>query len=737
MKVAKEASAVSQSPRATGPGPNARAMPAVPVLQAQPRQEHDEQYQTADAPGSETPNAHGSQHTAFRLPVQQKENDNVHRHITAFDNKMPDASPVDLANANPVVQRILNIDGEQVTKSKITNKGAFKTKFNTHISKVASEAGIAPNKIRSRLTQWADDKIAHDFESKADAAWDAANDIVTNADIPQISSKDYKVIKILDSGSTKPQHVKFNDSQQEKVIKFGKDDGHLRTEILANKLYQAANIPTLKIDIVMVDGKLAQMTDFVSKFSFPKDVELASSDDFLRHCGADMLFANWDLFKTDNWMKIDDRMVRGDNGGALDRSAQGHLKNSGDWNGKEVKDISSMREKKNSPYSNVTDHEIADSVRTLAQTLTIDKINLAFKEARYPLKLRAPMRKTLLDRMEIALKWANKVYPLDKVVKVQHNTEGPEREPVDKDTSPIDHSQALTDLGYRGVPPGLPLEFLDVYLKNGMIQPPTPKGKTGNPYEMLPKVGPEELLRDDQFGGGLAKKMPKYFDRMKAGRLVRRMSDGERGAFEKAAGEKDMNKVLELIFPENGKPGARGEMVWSVNKPYIFDREIAKIKGENYKGKEKEHKPEDYHWIMEIYITEEMLQFLADYAYINNPTGSSKPSAFLGNPTLKMEGQSGGVQDKGGIPNIVIKKDGFAKLWKGVQSFHFVKAEKHLWKNSSDNAEIIKAKKESIWKENKEKKRMKKEEIEKVKAKDGVDKTDDVDDLTGLFGKSD
>ncbi|OCX50856.1 hypothetical protein BEL04_19200 [Mucilaginibacter sp. PPCGB 2223] len=718
MKAPKEASATLQSQHVTSTGKNTRSMPAVPVLQARFQPEYDGQEET-----SSTDISAQSAHThpaVFGPPVQQKQNgSNVGNAVASFP-----------AIAGPIVQRVLRIDGEQVTESRINNKGAFKTKLNSHISNAAGEAGIASNKVRTRLTQWANDKLAHDYESKADAAWGAANDIVSNDGIPAIKSTDYTVIRILDSGSTKPQHVKFNDTRQEKVIKFGKDDGHLRTEILANKLYTAANIPTLKVDIVTVDGQLAQMTDFVSSFSTPEQLELSSSDDFLRHCGADMLFANWDLFKTDNWMKIDGRMIRSDNGGSLDRSAQGHMKDPGDWNGKAVKDIGSMREKKNSPYSSVTDHEVADSVRTLAKNLTVDKINQAFKDARYPLKQRATMRQTLLDRMKIALAWADKVYPLDKVVNVQHSTEERVREVIEDDDLPMDHAQALIDMGYHGVVPGMPPEFLGEQLKNGMIKPREPQGKTGNPHEMLPKVGPEELLRKDQFGGGLAKAMPKYFDRMKAGRLVRRMSDGERGAFEKAAGEKDMEKVLELIFPEAGKPGARGEMVWSVNKPYVFEREIAKLKGEDYKGTETEHRPEDYHWIMEIYITQEMLDFLADYAYINNPTGGAKPSAFLGNPTLKMEGQSGGVHDKGGIPNIVIKKDGFAKLWKGIQSFHFVEAEDHLWRHSSDNTELIKAKKEKEWKDEQE--RVK--EQRKKDRKEAADKPVDNDNFGKLFG---
>ncbi len=548
--------------------------------------------------------------------------------------------------------------------------------------------------------------------------------------IPTISKEDYEVMEILDSGSTKPQHVKFKKTNVEKVIKFGKDEGHLMTEVLANKLYEKAGIPTLPIELVNIDGQLAQMTDFVKEFSKPDEAELVSSEDFMRHIGADMLFANWDLFKTDNWMKIKGRMVRSDNGGALDRSAQGHLKDSEDWNGRNVKDIDSMRKKSNSPYNRLTDHEVADSIRTLSKVLTKKKIDEAFEESHFPVLQREGMRDIILKRLQIALEWADKVYEIERLVLVDHSWDDKsELEPDLLDDSPIDLASELIRLGYKHVPDNAPQERLEEFLRNGRIQPPDPQPKTGNPHESIPLVGPEEMLREDQFGGGLAKQMPKFFDRMKTGRLVRRMSDGEKAAFEKAAASKDIMEIVSLIFPQTGKPGARGEMVWSVNKPYIFEREIAVIKGIDYTGSQPKHNPEDYKWVMEIFITDEMLDFLHDYAYINNPTGGSKSSAFMGNPTLKLEGQAGGRGGEDGIPNVVIKKDGFAKFWRGVQAFQFVKAEDHLWKHASNNEELLKAKEE----------RQRKEEIEKAKAEKELQsminqsKPEDNDPLGGMF----
>lgn len=540
--------------------------------------------------------------------------------------------------------------------------------------------------------------------------------------IPEYSSDDFEVLQIFDSGSTKPQKIKMKNGEI-KVIKYGKDEGHLQTEVLSNKLYGKAGIPVLNVELIKVDGKMAQMTDFVESFEEPQMDELMSSEDFIRHVGADMLFANWDLFKTANWMKIKGRMIRSDNGGALDRKAQGDMKDKEDWNDSKVNDFKSMREKKNSPYSNITDYEIADSIRTLAFHLTPEKIDEALQETHFPLKQGIELKKTILSRLQIGLDIAKNVYPLESTVEIDpKKSESWSAPKSGKHSDPLDVLEQMEQEGWQNVPDFYNPELLNAMLSFGIVRPPDEGGKTGNPFESLPMVGPEELLRKDQFGDGLNKEMAQSFARMKTGRLVRRMSDKEKEAFEKSAASEDMQKIVEFIFPGKGKPGERGEMVWSVNDPYIFDREKSELKGETYSGSEKKHDPANYHWIMEIYITDDMLQFLQDYSYINNPTKGSKPSAFMGNPTLKKEGNSGGRGGEEGIPNIVIKKDGFSKFWSSVRKFQFVKADDHMWKHRSNNEELKKIRIEQERKLAGEKRRE-----EKKKLKEHQEEVGDID----------
>src|SRR5205085_12009406 len=92
--------------------------------------------------------------------------------------------------------------------------------------------------------------------------------------------------------------------------------------------------------------------------------------------------------------------VRSDNGGALDRRAQGDLKATDEWGGGSVKEFESMRKKDKSTYARLIDKEIADSVRTLAFSRTPQRIDRAMAAAHYPEKQRAGLRRIILERID-------------------------------------------------------------------------------------------------------------------------------------------------------------------------------------------------------------------------------------------------------------------------------------------------------------------------------------------------
>lgn len=120
------------------------------------------------------------------------------------------------------------------------------------------------------------------------------------------------------------------------------------------------------------------------------------------------------------------------------------------------------------------------------------------------------------------------------------------------------------------------------------------------------------------------------------------------------------------------EPGKRGEIVWSVNRPYVFDRETP----ETPETPAKIDTSPPYAWILEIYISESMIRFISDYAFFENTV--QKSSAFLGNPALKREGGSGGSSDSSGIPNFLVKKEGFEHFWRTVERYHFEEASTYI-----------------------------------------------------------
>lgn len=515
--------------------------------------------------------------------------------------------------------------------------------------------------------------------------------------IVSIKSSDFEVLDTFTSGSTKPKLVKMKDGSK-KVLKMGnlKDSGHIQTEILTQKLYQYAGIPTLDAEYILVDGKPAQLTDYVEGgFIKPEIDELRSSPDFYHHAAADMIFANCDMFKTDNWAKINGRMVRADVGGSLDRRAQGGIKEYSS----EVAEFETMRKSKKdptlNPYLYLTDHEIADSARTLAFNLTPEKIDQAFEASHYPVAKREKIKKALLERIESSLLFADTVYPMrEKHLKPKQQGSTPlfEKKPIESSPSneAINIEQELKRLGYSFPEElfSIPQEEREQFLREypDLLVPPV-YVRSDNPSELPPMVGPEELLRDSQFGGGLRELMVKNLERLKAGVLIRRMSLEEKAAFINAISSNNIQEIIQLLFT-GGSLGGRGEIVFSVNEPYTFDRERKKAAGIALSEEELQKEEEDekkYCWVMEMPITDEMLTFLRDFAYISNPLSGAKPTAFMGNPNLKNEGASGGNIDAGGISNIVVKKQGFEIFWKSVSEIRFIEADKHLWKFRSSN----------------------------------------------------
>ncbi|APR81329.1 Hypothetical protein A7982_06676 [Minicystis rosea] len=511
----------------------------------------------------------------------------------------------------------------------------------------------------------------------------------------KLSPSDYTVLETFTSGSTKPQKIKLADGSI-KVLKFGspKHPEHVVTEVLTQKIYEAAGIPTLGVELVEVDGRLAQLTEFVESFTVPDIATIKTSPDFSRHVAADMILSNWDLFKHDNWMKIDGRLVRADLGGALDRRAQGEEKK--EFFESEVKELDSMRAKDGdrNPYNGLTDHEIADSIRTFAFNLTPDKIDRAIADAGLSPEQGAAVKDAILRRIEWAKAWADSRYPVEThTVQYDALASGVTHAPLAEAPSddPLNAFDELASLGYQISPLvdfGDPetnqalLEGTPGHSLLDLLQPPD-HARSDDPRELPPIVGAEEMLQESQFGGGLRGLMARNLERLRTGVLIRRMAEAEKDGFIQAARTGDIDEISRLLFTV----GKRGEIVFSVNDPFVFQREKEAL-ATNPGSVPIEP---GYEWILEMPISDHMLGFLQDHSYISNPHQGGKPSAFSGNPNLKNEGAAGGKDNAEGISNVVLKKQGFEHFWSGVREIRIVGADKHLWQHRSDNTALLDA----------------------------------------------
>jgi hypothetical protein len=215
--------------------------------------------------------------------------------------------------------------------------------------------------------------------------------------------------------------------------------------------------------------------------------------------------------------------------------------------------------------------------------------------------------------------------------------------------------------------------------------------RSDDPYAAPPLVGPEELLNPDQYTADMAKKLHDDLQRLRGKHLVRRVSRAEEANYRIAAKEQDVGKAVEALFDTSGHE--RGEIVFSVEDAFILSRETAwagAVKNEaerRFAGEPPVRKVPDlgpgYARVVEIPITPELLGFLKNYAYFSTPV-TAKPNAFMPNPNVKYEGAAGGTGDAGGIPNVVVKKQGFGQFLAATRAITFIDAAasatmKRLW----------------------------------------------------------
>lgn len=189
-----------------------------------------------------------------------------------------------------------------------------------------------------------------DDDSKVDSKQKYINELFPS----DLSS--LKVIKAL-GGSTGAQLVEDAKGNQY-VMKKGTNTSsdHVRTEYLTNQLYDLLGLRVPDFELYEDNGEAVMLSKYIPMTKVPS---AKNYDDMAKGFVIDALLANWDIYQNDNCL-IDSagRIIRVDNGGALNYRAQGSKKTFGD----KVDDFLSMQKYNPSVIANLTTQDYIDQI---------------------------------------------------------------------------------------------------------------------------------------------------------------------------------------------------------------------------------------------------------------------------------------------------------------------------------------------------------------------------------------
>ena len=165
-----------------------------------------------------------------------------------------------------------------------------------------------------------------------------------------------KVIKTL-GGSTGAQLVEDSKGNQY-VMKKGTNTSsdHVKTEYLTNQLYDLLGLKVPDYELYEENGEAVMLSKYIPMTRVPS---ASDYNEMSKGFVVDALLANWDVYQNDNCL-IDSagRVIRVDNGGALDYRAQGSKKTFGD----SVTDFDSMQKYNPSVVANLTTQDYINQI---------------------------------------------------------------------------------------------------------------------------------------------------------------------------------------------------------------------------------------------------------------------------------------------------------------------------------------------------------------------------------------
>lgn len=170
-----------------------------------------------------------------------------------------------------------------------------------------------------------------------------------------------KTIKQL-GGSTGAKLVEDAKGNQY-VMKRGNNtsNGHVKSEYLTNQLYEILGLRVPDFELYDDGGEAVLLSRFIPMTRVPSTSDYP---EMAKGFAVDALLANWDVYQNDNCL-VDSagRIIRVDNGGALEYRAQGAKKNFGD----DVVDWDSMIKYNPSVLSTLSDQEKIDQINSVLE----------------------------------------------------------------------------------------------------------------------------------------------------------------------------------------------------------------------------------------------------------------------------------------------------------------------------------------------------------------------------------
>lgn len=163
-------------------------------------------------------------------------------------------------------------------------------------------------------------------------------------------------------GSQSAFWAKDNKTGELYYVKFARNkekEGHIESEILANKLYQLAGIKTAKVLPIVINGEYKALA---SKYETGLLNQETNKDILKTAFAVDAWLANWDSLLYGNTFIQDDKVIKIDNGGALNYRAEGKLKpNFGDKVNEIITLVNGYNIASRRIYSSMTQKELINS----------------------------------------------------------------------------------------------------------------------------------------------------------------------------------------------------------------------------------------------------------------------------------------------------------------------------------------------------------------------------------------